>query len=162
MTLIAALEAYRQARQDLLASLGLPMSNRDPLAEISEHLVAALTGATLAPSRVQADYDLILPDEQKIQVRYLANPTGTWVNEHLITRLPNVEWYALVLFEAFTLQGVLALPTAELAPIGAALGKRHPRQDEMLRFTHRNWCTIRGHPERFREMGVRVWRSPFA
>jgi hypothetical protein len=47
LRLIAALEAYRQARQDLLASLGLPLSNRDSLAEFSEHLVAALTGAAL-------------------------------------------------------------------------------------------------------------------
>ncbi len=161
-TLVAALNTYRRARHDLLASLGLPTSNRDPLAEISEHLVAALTGAVLAPSRVQAAYDLILPDGQKIQVRYLANPTGTWVNEHLIARLPYVEWYALVLFEAFTAVGVLAFPTDGLATIGAALGKRHPRQDETLQFTRRNWCTIRDDPERFRAMGVRVWHSPFS
>jgi hypothetical protein len=47
VTLVAALEQYRNARQHFLALLGLPMSNRDPLAEFSEHLVAALTGAAL-------------------------------------------------------------------------------------------------------------------
>lgn len=54
--LCAALDAYRPARQQMLATLRLDASNRDPLAEWSEHLVAALTGGVLAPSRVQAAY----------------------------------------------------------------------------------------------------------
>lgn len=86
--LLAALNAYRIARQALLIRLGLPSSNRDPLAEFSEHLVAALTGGTLATSRVQARYDLVLGDSTTVQVRYLANPAGPWVNEHLVHRIP--------------------------------------------------------------------------
>jgi len=159
--LVAALDAYRQARQTLLAALHLPQSNRDPLAEFSEHLVAALTGAALAPSRVQAGHDLVLPDRQKIQVRYLANPSGAWVNEHLVQRIPGVEWYALVLFEAFAVIGVLALPADRLTQLGQALGKRHPRQDETLQLTRRNWCAIREDPNRFREFGVHAWLPPF-
>ncbi|HZN70098.1 MAG TPA: hypothetical protein VFC00_00205 [Micromonosporaceae bacterium] len=159
--LVAALDAYRQARQALLAAIGLPQSNRDPLAEFSEHLIAALTGAALATSRVRAGYDLILPDGEKVQVRYLANPDGAWVNEHLVQRVPGVGWYALVLFEAFSVVGVLALPTGRLAQLGRTLGKRHPRQDETLHLTRRNWCSIRDDPQRFRALGVMVWRPPF-
>jgi hypothetical protein len=78
----AALDAYRPARQTMLAVLGLGASNRDPLAEWSERLVNALTGGKLAPSRVQAAYDLTTPEGLTVQVRYLANPSTTWVNEH--------------------------------------------------------------------------------
>ena len=37
------------------------------------------------------------PDGRRVQVRYLANPDGTWVNGHLVQSLPEVEGYALVL-----------------------------------------------------------------
>ena len=56
----AALDTYRPARQTMLSVLGLGASNRDPLAEWSEHLVNALTGGALAESRVQAAYDLTI------------------------------------------------------------------------------------------------------
>lgn len=113
--LLTALEAYRPARQSFLATLGLPASNRDPLAEFSEQLVYALMGGTLAPSRVQAGHDLVLLDEQKVQVRYLANPSEVWVNEHLVHRIAGVPLYALVLFEAFVVTGLLVLPTTDLS-----------------------------------------------
>jgi hypothetical protein len=60
--LLTTLDAYRPARQAFLAELGLPASNRDPFAEFSEQFVAALTGGTLATSRVQAGHDLVLVD----------------------------------------------------------------------------------------------------
>lgn len=63
--LLAALDVYRPARQTLLAALGLRESNRDPLAEFSEHLAAGLLGATLVLSRVQAGHDLVLVDGDK-------------------------------------------------------------------------------------------------
>lgn len=50
--LTAALRVYREARKLLLATLNLPMSNRDPLAEWAEHFVAAVTGGMLEGSRV--------------------------------------------------------------------------------------------------------------
>jgi len=92
-----ALDRYRPARQALLATLGLPVSNRDPLTEFSEQIVHALMGGTLATSRVQIGHDLLLYDGQKVQVRYLANPGTTWVNEHRVYRIPDVPVYALVL-----------------------------------------------------------------
>jgi hypothetical protein len=158
--LLDALMAYRPARQALLATLGLAASNRDPLAEFSEHLVHALLGGSMAASRVQRDHDLILADETKVQVRYLANPAGAWVNEHLVHRVDGVELYALVLFEAFTVVGVLVFPTAGLAAICAALGKRHPRQAETLQFTRRNLGAIRDDQARFRELGLELWLPP--
>ncbi|RKR89927.1 hypothetical protein BDK92_4287 [Micromonospora pisi] len=70
-TLLGALDDYRQARRALLTALRLPASNRDPLAELSEHLVQALLGGELAPSRVQAHWDLTLPDHARVQIKYL-------------------------------------------------------------------------------------------
>jgi hypothetical protein len=73
-------------------------SNRDPFAEFSEQLVHALMGGTLATSRVQVGHDLVLLNHQKVQ-RAPCVP-------------PGVEVYALVMFEAFVLTGVLVFPTA--------------------------------------------------
>lgn len=158
--LSTALDSYRTARQHILATLALDISNRDPLAEWSEHFVAALTGGDLAPSRVQARYDLVIPDGLRVQVRYLANPKGAWINEHLILTPPGVNRYALVLFEAFEPIGALMFP-AELAAIGQALAKRHGNQESSLQFTRRNWLKIRDDPSRFRALGVQVWLPPF-
>jgi UDP-N-acetylglucosamine 2-epimerase (non-hydrolysing) len=79
----AAVEAYARARQAMLESLGLPASNRDPLAEFSEHLVRALVVGEFPESRVQRSYDVIA-GKRKIQVKYLANPIGPWINEHAV------------------------------------------------------------------------------
>jgi hypothetical protein len=155
--LLAALDDYRLARQAILAVLGLAPSNRDPLAEFSEHLVTALIGGTLAANRVQRDYDLTLPDHATVQVRYLANPTRRWVNEHRVHAITGVAWYALVLFEAFTVAGVLVFPTTGLAPICGKLGKRHPAQDQQIQFTRRNWLAIRDDPAAYRALGMRIW-----
>jgi hypothetical protein len=63
--LVAALDVYRQARKTLLACLGLAESNPDRLAELSEHLVAALIGAAPATDRAQAVHDVVLDDSEK-------------------------------------------------------------------------------------------------
>ena len=60
----------------ILDVLGIPTSNRDPLAEFSERLVAALLSGALAPNRVQAGYDVTLPVGGTVQVKYLADPEG--------------------------------------------------------------------------------------
>jgi hypothetical protein len=159
--LCAALDMYRPARQQMLAALCPGASNRDPLAEWSEHLAAALTGGTLALSRVQAAYDLTTPDGATVQVRYLANSSPKWVNEHTVRTVPGAARYALVLFEAFTLIGVLMFP-ADLTDICAALGKRHGEPQATLQFTGRNWRAIRDDPNRFRALGMRIWLPPFA
>lgn len=154
--LLAALDVYRPARQTLLAALGLPESNRDPLAEFSEHLVAALLDGTLAVSRVQAGHDLVLVDGDKVQVRYLANPANTWINEHVVCQIPGVRQYALVIFEALVVTGVVVFPLDRLQRICAALRKRHPLQEEQLQLTRRNWLAIRDASDPYRQLGVQA------
>lgn len=162
--LLTALEEYRLARERLLSILGPRMSNRDPLAEFAEHFVAALMGGRLAVSPVQAYWDIELADGAKVQVKYLVNSAGpgsqAWVNEHLVRSLPGVEWYALVIIEGFQVSGVAAFsPT--LGPVCRALGKQHGGQDSTLQFGRRNWLAIRDAPDRFRDLGMRVWLPPF-
>jgi hypothetical protein len=107
----------------LLRLLGLEASNRDPLTEVSEYLVQAPLGGTMAASRVQKGYDLIVPSGQRVQVRYLANAGGArWVNEHHIRCGAGFDLYALVLYESFTPTAVLVFPT-DLTAIGTALRK---------------------------------------
>ncbi|MGW2698562.1 hypothetical protein [Streptomyces sp. NPDC001340] len=159
--LLSALESYRSARQTFLGTLGLGQSNRDPLSEFAEHLVAALFGGRLAASRVQADYDLISAEGEYVQVKYLANPLSGWPNEHLVRSIPGVVWYTLVIYEGFDVTGVLAFPP-DLTAICSALGKRHPDQSATLQFTRRNWSTIRQDPNAFRQLGMRFWLPPFA
>ena len=154
--LLEALSLYRAARHALLTKVGVPLSNRDPLAEFAEVLVATLVGGTLATSRVQAGWDLETPDGTRYQVKYLANAIDSGVNEHCIRSRPGVDWYALVMIEDFTVAGVVAFPP-DLTNVGAALGKKHPRQDVELQFTRVNWLAIRNHPEQFRELGVQIW-----
>ncbi len=159
--LLSALRQYRQGRIALLSVLDLGQSNRDPMAEWSEHLVAALLSAELAPNRVQKDYDLTTPAGETVQVRYLANPSprpGAWVNEHRVSAA-GADRYALVLFEGFRPLGVLIFPP-ELTAINAALGKRAPAQDSVLQFTRANYFKIMANREGFEALGMRIWCPP--
>ncbi|GAA2115349.1 hypothetical protein [Nocardioides furvisabuli] len=151
-----------EARLNLLRTLDLPASNRDPLSEFAEQFVAALTDCTLAPSRVQTGWDVALRDGAKVQVRYLANTSGGgWVNEHLVRRIADVDWYALVIIEDFGVSGVAMFPCTGLAVVAFALGKRHGDTENTLQFTRLNWLAIRGEPDRFRALGVRVLLPPW-
>jgi len=76
--LLTALANYRQARFTLLDTIGLRHSNRDPLSEFSESLVAEVLGAQPAESRVQTGYDLTTADGIRVDVKYLANPENGW------------------------------------------------------------------------------------
>jgi len=157
--LLEALDSYREARHTLLAKVGVPLSNRDPLAEYSEVFVAALVGGTTAASRVQAGWDVEGPDGVRYQVKYLANAIGSGVNEHCVRSKPGVDWYVLVLIEDFVVVAVLAFPP-DLTKLCAGLAKRHPRQDVELQFTRANWLAIREQPDRFRALGMRIWLPP--
>jgi hypothetical protein len=160
--LLSALEQYRQGRIALLGSLDLSHSNRDPLAEWSEHLVAAILDADLASNRVQADYDLTTSAGEKVQVRYLANPSHlprAWVNEHRVTCVAGVDRYALVIFEGFRPLAVLVFP-CELTAINSLLGKKAPNQNLELQFTRANYLKILANRKAFEDLGVRIWRPP--
>lgn len=96
-----AFQQYRQARIDFLKML-LPeyQSNRDPLSEFSEWLVAKLVGGDLADSQVQKGWDVQTSDGHRIQVKYLANSQTKWVNEHEVRLTDDMTKYAIVIFEA--------------------------------------------------------------
>jgi hypothetical protein len=154
--LLAALAEYRVARRRLLGVLDLPMSNRDPVPELAEHLVAELLGGTLADSRVQAGWDVRTP-EGTVQVRTLSN-TGadTWVNEHPIHTVEGVDRYALVVFEDLTVSAVLVFPT-DLALVSAHLGKRHGDQGTTLQLTRRDFSRLVTDRAAAQAAGVQVW-----
>lgn len=159
--LLDALDAYRQARERLLHVLRMSMSNRDPLAEVREHLVLALVGGTMAVSRVQKGYDLTSQSCDRVQVRYLANVASVgWVNEHCVRSGDGFDLCALVLYESLKPTAVLVFPR-DLTAISTALGKRHPGQDSTLQLTRRNYLFIRENAGRFRLLGMQVWLPPW-
>lgn len=151
--MLIALARYRHARVELLGTLR--PGNREPLVEWSERLVAELLGGTLAESAVQKDWDVKV-DDQHVQVRYLANSPGPWVNEHRVTSLPGVDRYALVVFDAFVPQAVIVFPN-DLTAVCKALGKKHPDQDRVLQFTQANYWAITRDPDGFNALGVETF-----
>ncbi len=129
---------------------------RDPLAEFAERYVALLLGGTLAESRVQPGWDLVDPAGRLIQARYVANPAGAWVNEHTVRFVDDVDRYALVVFDDFEITAVVVFDRSTLEQVGAALGKRHPRQDVELQLTRRNLHQILTDRDRFAGLDVDV------
>ncbi len=98
----------------------------------------------MAQSRVQKGWDFTDGEGRRVQVRYLSNPAGPWVNEHLVDfRGDGCDRYALVLFEALDLVAMIVFDREGLERVCAALKKRHPRQDLTLQFTSANY---RGSP----------------
>jgi len=154
--LISAFREYSVARIAFLEKLGCLVSNRDPLAEFSEQLVASMTGSSLAPSRVQPGYDIIGAEGEKIQVKYLANPGEKWINEHRIEFNVNIDFYALVFFENLQLTAILMFSRAGIEGVCRALNKRHPDQHISLQLTQRNFRQILDSAELFQMHGVRV------
>ena len=158
---LAVYQRYVEARNALLDELHLSWhSNRDPLVEFSEWLVAALVGGTLAESPVQKDWDVRGPDGEKIQVKYLANSTEHWVNEHLVQVNEQMDRYAIVIVESLMPQAVVIFPARNLEAVGAALGKRHSHLDTTLQFTQANYRQILGSIAHFKTLGVAVYLPP--
>ena len=140
--------------------MGLSISNRDPLSELAECLVAALLPGTLATGRTQKDWDVLTADGERVQVKYLANPSGagTWMNEHLVRVTDDMERYALVVFEDLRPIVVHVLPCRNLAAVCQALGKLHGDQERTLQLTKANHECLLREQERFRRLGVRTIR----
>jgi hypothetical protein len=134
-------------------------SNRDPLAEFSEWLVARLVEGRLATSRVQAGFDVIGPSGDRIQVKYLANPKGegAWTNEHEVRFDGDLDAYAIVFFSDLELESIVMFTRDRLEEVGRALDKRHPNQGFTLQLTRRNRDQILRETDRFRELGVRAY-----
>lgn len=158
---LTAFERYVEARKVLLDELQLKrQSNRDPLAEFSEWLVAALVEGSLADSPVQKGWDVRGPDDEKIQVKYLANSAGSGINEHTIWVNEWMDSYAIVFFEALLPQAVIIFPARTLASVGMALGKRHGNLDATLQFTQANYRQICQNAAFFKTLGVRLYLAP--
>lgn len=150
-TIVEALAEYRHARRKLIEAIGCrPESMRDPLAEFSEALVAALSGDTLATNPVQKGWDLKSAEGITTQVRYVANPMGKWVNGHVIDfRSSDCDRYALVMFEDLVPMDVLVFGRKGLGAVCARLGKRHPHQEVTLQITPSNVAQLKSEREIF-------------
>lgn len=154
--LLAALAEYRTARRRVLALLGLGVSNRDPVTELAEHLVADLLGGTVANSRVQAGWDVTAP-VGRVQVRTLSNTSSDrWVNEHLVRSMDGVDRYALVVLEDLTVSAVIVFPP-DLTGVGSLLRKRHGRQSTTLQFTRQDFVRLMADRPGSAAAGVQVW-----
>lgn len=158
--IVRAMATYRAARRLFLNELGVPASNRDPLAEFSERLVATLVGGRLADSRVAKGYDVVDPEGYKIQVRYLANPAGGWVNGHLVDFDDGLDRYALVLVEALEPKAVICFARETLSDVCARLRKRHAHQERTLQLTRANAEALISDRSGFVPLKVRVWKAP--
>lgn len=154
--LLGALRQYRAARQVFLGALGIGASNRDPLAEFAELITCAELGGTMATSRVQKGWDLLDPDGKTVQVRYVANSAGTWVNEPLIDFSGGCDRFALVVYEALDVRALLVFSAPRIAEVCTRLGKRHRDTDICLGLTQRNYLEILANQEEFGALGVNV------
>jgi hypothetical protein len=152
-----AFARYAAGRAELLESLGVKGSNRDPLAEFSERIVAALLDGELASNRVQRGWD-VMAAGRRVQVKYLANASDElWVNEHHIQITTDMDDYAIVFFEALLPVNAIVFPTDRLEAIGAELGKKHPNQATTLQLTRVNSRRLLAEPDRFAQLGVRTF-----
>jgi len=151
--LLDAAAEYRFLRQHLLDIVGTAGSNRDPLSELSEALVEAYLDGVLAESRVQPGYDLIDAAGLRVEVKYLANPAGGWINGHHITMTEQRDRYAIVFFEALAPIRILVFPR-DLGPVCGVLGKRHGNQSDTLQLTHANYRHLSTDSKSARAVGV--------
>jgi hypothetical protein len=156
---LSVYQQYVDARNALLSELHLK-SNRDPLSEFSEWLVAALVKGKLAESRVQKGWDVLAPGDIKIQVKYLANPADQWINEHEIQITELMNFYAIVFFEALLPKSVIIFPAHNLAAVGRALNKRHGKLVTYLSFTRANYRQILNNVSLFKTLDVSVYVAP--
>jgi len=152
-----SLHAYAKSRCGFLREIGVGDSCRDPLAEFSEWLVARQLNGRIADSRVQKGFDVIGEDGRKIQVKYLANPSSKWRNEHHIQFPDGVDDYALVVFENVDLRAVIVFARDHMSQVCSLLGKRHPKQDRELQLTRANYQKILAHQDDFGRLGVRCY-----
>lgn len=154
--LLRAHEDYRLARRRYLELLGCAGSNRDPLAELSERLVAAILDGTPADSRVQKGFDVVDAQGARVQVKYVANPRGLWVNGHVVDFRGDIDRYAVVLVEDLAPTLVLIFTRATIGRVCRLLQKRHPDQDSTLQLTRANVDLLRDNAHIVAQLGVQI------
>lgn len=158
-----AFAAYARGRQELLDAIGVTASNRDPLSEFAERLVAVLLDAEPATNRVQRGWDLVTPAGRRVQVKYLANPSEGWINGIAITfgadrdDPDDPHAFAVMFIEALLPVSVLVFGPERLGEVCAKLGKRHPNQERTLQLTEANYRRILAAPSDFAALGVTVF-----
>ena len=157
-----AFASYARGRQQLLDAIGVGVSNRDPLSEFSEHLVAVLLDGELAPNRVQRGWDLTTPAGRRVQVKYLANPGGgaPWVNGIAIafsSGPDDPDDFAVVFFEALLPVSAIVFGREQLLGVCTRLKKRHPNQDRTLQLTQANYRQLLAERDAFAPLGVQLF-----
>jgi hypothetical protein len=157
--IIAAFEAYRASRIRLMALLGPADSQRDPLTEFGEWLVARLVGGRLAESRTQPGHDVIGPTRERIQVRTLSNPARYDRNSVIVEFKEGVDRFAVVFYEDFRPQVVTIFRTGSFRELNRILGNRPTKADPevKLSLSLRHVVIFRTNPEMFATRGVSVY-----
>ncbi len=128
------------------------------MAEFSEVIVGKLLNARFADSFVQKGYDLIRPNGQFVQVKYLSNPSNHWINEHSILFPESVNEYALIIFVSLELKAIIVFKRGTLGQVCSLLGKKHPNQDTTLQFTKRNYKMILAEKAKFEDLGLEIYQ----
>ena len=150
-----AYKGYWDERHKLLKAIDCAKSNRDPLSEFSEALVASITAGERAKNRTQKGWDLELPDGTYMEVKYLANPgEGTWPNEHNVKRIEGTEFYALVVFLDLYPRAVHIFPMKKLGDLYERLGKEHIHKGEELHVGRLAHEQLLKEKEDFKKIGV--------
>jgi len=139
---LRSLETYSGERRRFLESINWLDSNRDPFSVVSEILVQHLMGGQLAENQVQAGWDLIDENSEKVQIKYLANTREKWANEHDVKFPDGVDLFALVVFEQHAPQSVLVFNRAHVGSLCQRLKKRHGNQDSGIHLTQSNYQAI--------------------
>ncbi len=153
VSVVDRFDAYLKAQQAIQTAPDRPISSRDPFAEFSERLVAAWLGGELTDGG-QSTYDVIDGEERPVQVRWLAHPTGEWVNEFPIRFVPGVDRFALVFISASLFAGALCLDRAFVPQVSAELGKLHAQQGTTFSLSQADWQTLVAERVRFEPLGI--------
>ena len=105
-------------------------SNRDPLSELTETVVARLLDGVPAKSRVNKGWDLQRSDGSTVEVKYVANGSNSWINGHDIRFPAGRDEHALVVIVDLVPQVLLVFDQASATRCYEGLNKRHERHDD--------------------------------
>lgn len=156
--LLSQFRIYAKSRSQFLEQINRSISCRDTLSEFSEVIVGKLLNARHADNRVQKGYDLVRPNGQFVQVKYLSNPLNRWINWHVVLFPETVDEYALAIFVSLQLEAVIVFKRGTLGQVCSLLRKRHPNQDTILQFTKRNYEMILSEKAKFEELRLEIYQ----
>jgi hypothetical protein len=114
----------------LLIAVRATGSNRDPLSELTETIVAQLLDGVPAKSRVNKGWDLQRTDGRTVEVKYVANGSNLWINGHDIRFPAGRDEHALVVIVDLVPQVLLVFDQASATQCYEGLNKNHDRHDD--------------------------------